>query len=240
MQNYSFNVEGPALVVLGTLESGSWTDRTYNRRFDVHLRRALTEPGEGHTDVADLLVAQRALTVCFTSTETGCPKIHDLHSPSDQTDPPVIIERRKGASEPLAGEARLRIKPVLLTQAESGRDAAMKETLRELRRALLTTGTGSTYDDENVGFLQTNYLSRRIAARLPEEALSQLLTKVSGIKVPERLRNASVGDLLRGELTDISRRAAISLEDTAKLRAAVLRKTVHGIGADGPAEAIAD
>lgn len=226
LANYSYRIESPnKLIISGKLTSIVRGTTTFHRKYLIHLRKPITEPGESHTTVTDLLITQRGLEVCIKS-GNGCPEvIKDIKPSFEGTDRNAPIAM---FNESIVDERDIRMNPSVFTQ-EATRESqlpATKELLRQIQKTMMTSGRlPNRYPAGKVGFLESNYFKKRITNVLPRERLNAQLASVKDL--PDKVINSfggecTVAEALKLSLSKFAQKTGFSIEEAAKERRRLL------------------
>jgi hypothetical protein len=190
----------------------------FDRTYRVFTRSAQPKPGhqQPSADVERLLITARELCVGFRSKGNG---------------PEVVLRparRIPRADRAIVDEPFIRMNKALLSRdaPAAARGPAMKAFLKQVEQAMANSWRLPTrYPLGQVGFLDSEFFKERIQPLVPPELLQRTVASVPDL--PKLVRafgeRATVADILDLDLTQLARKAGITVEQAGDLRQRLLR-----------------
>jgi hypothetical protein len=174
----------------------------FEHEYTVFLRSEQPKKTDDEPKIVSdtLLITSRDLCVCYRSVD-GCPSVIEPDADQPTTVGVSIVDEPK-VSLPVS-------------TSEAGGAA----TLWEIRNALVSSSRmPSRRRPGTVGFLESDYFTRRIAAELPEEGTEARLSMVVEIARTPVFESMSVGHLLTTDLGRLSATTGLDAAELAQLR----------------------
>jgi hypothetical protein len=222
---YNYQAVSDATVqIMGKICGDTWSNNTsedkaqFNRTYRVFLRSEQPKPQQSQgTVTVDFLVTHRDLCAQYEM-QNGCPSSQSV--PGVRWPYPVVVihEDVLTLRAPVASAFGVR-GPVL---------PALKEVLRRIQFAMMTTAHARYRRAVGgVGYLDTDYVTRRLRGTIPITRTEQRAAEVDGIEaMPDRpAASATVGDLLNLGFAQLAAETGLSGAELVRFRRQLLGRT---------------
>lgn len=230
LKEYTYQRIGDASVeVTGKIKGGGLfgSDADFDRTYRVFTRSIQPKPssGEGKVPIDKLLITSRNLCTCFKSGQE-CPEL--INKPIFNPPVPPVIKN----IVPIVAEHQIFLSQNLLTPGATvdTRMPAVNELLTQIQKSMSTSWRMPQRRsiEEAYGFLESDYFVSKVKKYLPKEYLGTNIREAPGVDediIQSFSQPYTIGEILDMNLSEISQKTGLKIDNVIKLRQRLLRKS---------------